>query len=74
MRLTDLNVERGAMSERTPGDIAALADAVIELGADAMAFSRIERTCCYHATGEADARHAAVLLAAVNAEHGSTSR
>jgi 5'-deoxynucleotidase YfbR-like HD superfamily hydrolase len=45
------------------GGIGALADAVADLGAMAMAFGRIDRTCCYHATGEkeSDTDHTVML-------------
>jgi putative hydrolase of HD superfamily len=47
----------------TPGGVGALADAVTELAALAMAFGRIDRTCCYHATGEkeSDTDHTVML-------------
>jgi putative hydrolases of HD superfamily len=54
----------GTLSGSTdPSDIAATAEAVTELGALAMAFGRIDRTCCYHATGEkeSDTDHTVML-------------
>jgi hypothetical protein len=51
------------VSGRDPADVGGLADTVTELGALAMAFGRIDRTCCYHASGEkeSDADHTVML-------------
>jgi putative hydrolase of HD superfamily len=49
---------------QSPEGAAALADAVIELGALALAFARIDRTACYHpdqVTPESDTDHTVML-------------
>src|SRR5258708_38319817 len=49
---------------QSPEDTAALADAVIELGALALAFGRIDRRACYHpdqVTPESDTDHTVML-------------